>query len=74
VEAEVVPSKDRIQAMALEMIEAAKDMQEEGELETAVAMFKQVREIATLLDRLARFLKRRHLYRRSLIWTASDRS
>ena len=27
--------------MAMEMIEAAKDMQEEGELETAVAMFKQ---------------------------------
>lgn len=41
VECEVAPSKERIQEMALEMIEAAKDMQEDGELETALAMFKQ---------------------------------
>ena len=41
IEVEIAPSKERIQEMALEMIEAAKDMQEDGELETALAMFKQ---------------------------------
>ena len=41
---EIAPSKERIQEMALEMIEAAKDLQEEGELETALAMFKQAND------------------------------
>ena len=41
VEGEVVASSERVEQMAVEMIEAAKDMQEEGELDTAVAMFKQ---------------------------------